>query len=441
MLAIPLNELTAAQIVSAVRAGEVTCEAVARACLDRIQAREPVVQAWEHLGPEAVLRRARELDRAGARGPLAGVPFGVKDIIDSSDMPSQYGSPVYAGHQPKGDAACIAMSRKADAVLMGKTVTTEFAYYQPGKTRNPLDPARTPGGSSSGSAAAVADAMVPLAIGTQTTGSTIKPASFCGVFGYRPTFGDLSCVGVKQSAGSLDTLGLYARSIEDIALYRDALLGVPHAPPANDGAAPRIGFCRTHLWGSLEPSTQRLFEDVAQALRAAGASVTDVAVPEVFEQMPGAHRTIAGFEFSRNYTWEIENHWDELSDTVRNWRIKDGLECSFEEYVDARSRAERARFMLDDIFDDYDVLLTSPVLGEAPVGLETTGDSRMCAIWTVTHVPAVTMPVLRGPAGMPIGVQFVARRNRDRQLFDAVRWAYPRLIDARVSASGTPTYG
>ena len=213
----PLYELTAAEIAASVSSGATTCEAVARACLERIEAREPQVLAWQYLNPDQVIAQARALDRSGRRGALAGVPFGIKDIIDTCDMPTEMGSPIYAGHRPKGDATCVALSRKAGGVLMGKTVTTEFANRHPGKTRNPFDPARTPGGSSSGSAASVADFMVPLAIGTQTTGSTIRPASYCGVFGYRPTWGDLRCVGVKEAAGSLDTLGLLARSIDDIA--------------------------------------------------------------------------------------------------------------------------------------------------------------------------------------------------------------------------------
>ncbi len=248
-----LHELGAVEIARRVASGEATCEAVVRACLSRIAEREPEVQAWHHLDPERVIRHARELDRSAKRGPLIGVPFGAKDIIDTCDMPTEYGSPIFRGHQPRSDAACIALSRKAGGILLGKTVTTEFANQYPGKTRNPADPTRTPGGSSSGSAAAVADMMVPLAIGTQTTGSTIRPASFCGAFGYRPTWGDLRCTGVKEAAGSLDTLGLIARSIEDIALYRDVLLGETPQPVMESGPVPRIGFCRTHVRSAIEP--------------------------------------------------------------------------------------------------------------------------------------------------------------------------------------------
>ena len=260
-----LNELTATEIARLVSAGEVTCEAVVRACLERIAQREPEVGAWHYLNPERVIAKARDIDKGSRRGPLIGVPFGIKDIIDSSDMPTEYGSPIYRGHQPKNDATCIALGRKAGGLLLGKTVTTEFANQYPGKTRNPFDPTRTPGGSSSGSAAAVGDCMVPLAIGTQTTGSTIRPASFCGTFGYRPTYGDLRCTGVKEASGSIDTLGLIARSVEDIALYRDVLLGIEPQPLP---AAPRVltvGFCRTHLWPVIEPHTQKLLEDAAHA--------------------------------------------------------------------------------------------------------------------------------------------------------------------------------
>ena len=423
----PLNELSAAEIVAAVTAGKQTCEAVARACLDRIAQREPQVQAWQYLNPEQVIARARALDKSGGRGPLAGVPFGVKDIIDTYDMPTEYGSPIYAGHRPASDAACVALGRKAGGVLMGKTVTTEFANRHPGKTRNPFDPERTPGGSSSGSAAAVADFMVPLAIGTQTTGSTIKPASFCGVFGYRPTHGDLRCAGVKEASGSLDTLGLYARSIEDIALYRDVLLGIEPEPIPDDAPVPRIGFCRTHLWHTVEPATQKLLADAVQRLARAGARVQDVQLPREFEHVADAHRWISSFEFSRNFAWEIENHWDKISATLRNGRLKHGLSCTFERYRDARDYAERCRQRLGTIFDQHDVLLTAPVTGEPPVGLGDTGDSSLCVIWTLMHVPVVNVPAFRGANGLPVGAQLVARRHDDRRLFAATRWIYQRL--------------
>lgn len=427
-LATPLNQLTATEIVEAITAGKTSCEAVARACLDRIAVREPEVHAWQYLNPEQVIAQARALDQSSKRGPLIGVPFGLKDIIDTCDMPTEYGSPIYKGHQPKSDAACAALGRKAGGVLMGKTVTTEFANLYPGKTRNPFDPARTPGGSSSGSAAAVGDYHVPLAIGTQTTGSTIRPASFCGAFGYRPTYGDLRCTGVKEAAGSLDTLGLIARSIEDIALYRDVLLGIEQQPiPAKSGV-PRIGFCRTHVWPVLEPYTQRLLEDAAKKLAQAGAKVKEVMLPAEFERIEDAHRWISGFEFARNFTWEIENHWEGISERLRNGRIKDGLSCSLERYVEARNSAEQCRAMFADAFGDCDVLLTAAATGEAPIGLSSTGNVSPSAIWTVVYAPSVTLPVFKGPNGLPVGAQLVAKRNEDRKLFSAARWVYRQLV-------------
>ncbi|MCX7136460.1 MAG: amidase [Proteobacteria bacterium] len=291
--AIKLNELTACEIVAAIDGGRTTCEAVVRACLEHIQLREPAVQAWQYLGREQAIGQASALDKSGMRGPLLGVPFGIKDIIDTSDMPTEYGSPIYKGNQPRNEAACVALGRKAGGVLMGKTVTTEFANRHPGKTKNPFDPARTPGGSSSGSAAAVGDCMVPLAIGTQTTGSTIRPASFCGAFGYRPTWGDLRLSGVREAAGSLDTLGLIARSVDDLALYRDVLLGVKPEPVPEHTGPLRVGFCRTHVWPQVEPYTQKLLEGAAQTLARAGMQVRDVELP-VLAQLRLRNRTPLG---------------------------------------------------------------------------------------------------------------------------------------------------
>lgn len=424
----PLNELTASEIVVAVNSGVTTCEAILRACLERIEAREAEVGAWQYLRSTAAIEEARALDKNGGHGALLGVPFGVKDIIDTCDTPSEYGSAIYAGHQPKADAACVALTRKAGGVLMGKTVTTEFANRHPGKTRNPLDPARTSGGSSSGSAAAVADQMIPIAIGTQTTGSTIKPASFCGVFALKPTYGDLSCAGVKQSAGSLDTLGLFARSIEDIALFRNALLGIEPTPiTAYHGSALRIGFCRTPYWNEVEQSTQKLLEDAAGRLSQRGAHVSDVALPAEFNQVHDLQKVISAFEFSQNYTWEIEHHWDAISPTLRNGRLKAGLACDFEHYREARLAAERCRRSLETIFMAFDLLLTPAVSGEAPQGLEDTGNSSLCATWTTMHVPALTIPAFRGPSGLPVGAQLVGARDNDHNLLTFATWIFRQL--------------
>ena len=422
-----LNELTATETVAAIAAGRTTCEAVTRACLARIAERDADVRAWQYVNPEQAIAEARARDRSPQRGALHGVPFNVKDIIDTSDMPTEYGSPIYAGHRPQSDAACVALSRKAGGVLLGKAVTTEFANFHPSRTRNPLDLNRTPGGSSSGSAASVADCMVALSIGSQTSGSTVRPASFCGVFGYRPTYGDLRCAGIKEAAGSLDTLGLIARSLDDIALYRDVLLDTAPVPVPVEVGPPRIGYCRTHLWPLLEPSTQQLFDDAASTLARAGAKVSDVWLPAEFDGIPDAHRLISGFEFARNFTWEVEHHWNEISETLRNGRLTDGLTCSFERYLESRALAERCRELIRPILEDYDVLLTACATGEAPVGHNTTGNAKLALIWTTVHVPAISVPVFTGPNGMPIGAYLVGKRNGDRELFAAARWVCEAL--------------
>ena len=423
-----LNEWTASRISAATRAGEITCEAVTRACLERIGSREPAVQAWQYLDADRAIDRARALDRqAHKQGLLFGVPFGVKDIIDTRDMPTEYGSPIYAGHRPGRDAACVALMRAAGGVLLGKTVTTEFANVHPGKTRNPFDASRTPGGSSSGSAAAVSDAMAALALGTQTTGSTIRPAAFCGVVGYRPTWGDLRLSGVMEASGSLDTLGLFARSIDDIALLRDVLLGVESKPLPAEVPKPRIGFCRTPLWEHVDAATQRLLEDAASRLAQAGAAVKDAVLPSGFARIPDAHRAVSSFEFTRNFSWEINHRWDDISESLRNGRLKSGLACTFERYREAREFLAACRQSLDQFFENYDILLTPAAAGEAPVGLDSTGDARFCAIWTSTHVPAVTVPALRGPNGLPVGIQLVARRDHDRELLAFAQWVQRAL--------------
>ncbi len=420
----PLHQLTATEIVQAISAGKTTCEAVTRACLDHIADREPQVEAWIYLDPELSLRQARAADKRGSPGLLQGVPVGMKDIIDTCDMPTEYGTSIHKGHRPRIDAAVVAHTRRAGGVIMGKTVTTEFANFTPGKTRNPYDPQRTPGGSSSGSAAAVGANMVPLAVGTQTTASTIRPAAFCGCVGYRPTWGDIRCQGVMEAAGSVDTVGIIARSVEDVALYRDVLTGMPFQPLAEVVSAPRIGFARTHIWEQCEPQTREFLEKCALRLAKAGAKVTDVSLPVEFERIEDAHRWITSFEFARCRAWEIDNHWNEISERLRNNRINDGLTCTMEKYVEARAFTERCRLKMDDLFADYDVMLTPAVAGEAPLGLGATGNASFCAIWTTMHAPAITLPLFTGPQGLPVGAQLVARRNADRSLFEAARWVW-----------------
>jgi Asp-tRNA(Asn)/Glu-tRNA(Gln) amidotransferase A subunit family amidase len=422
------NELTATQIIREIEARRLTSEEVVRACLDRIADREADVGAWMHVDVERAIAAAQAFDRAGRGGPLGGIPFGVKDIIDTADLPTEWGTPIHQGRRAGRDAACVALSRKAGGILLGKTVTTEFANLHVGKTRNPRDLTRTPGGSSSGSAAAVADLMVPLAIGTQTTGSTVRPSSFCGIFGYRPTYGEHRLHGVMEASGSLDTLGICARSVEDAALYRDVLLGIPPQPVVASAAPPRIGFCRTHVWDQVHPSTQKLTEEAVGHLARQGARINEVELPPEFEGLTEAHRWISSFEFVRALTYEIESHWERISNTLRGGRIADGLNCTFERYVKMLTLAERSRAAMAPVWEEHDILLTAAAVGEAPVGWDAFVGADLYKMWTVLHVPALTLPVFKGPNGMPVGLQLFAGRRCDRQLFAHALWVYSRLI-------------
>ena len=418
------EHLTASEAAARLEAGSLSAETLVRDCLDRAEARA-AVKAWVWLDPELALAQARAIDHAGRPGVLKGVPVGVKDVIDTYDMPTQHGSPIYHGNRPFADAACVALTRAAGGVILGKTVTTEFANRHPRETVHPLNPAYTPGGSSSGSAAAVADFQVPVAFGTQTGGSTIRPAAFCGVVGYKPTFGEFSRVGIKMQCHNLDTLGIICRSLDDLVLMRAALQVQPRRPVNRAAGAPRIGFCRTPSWDHASPDTQALLERTAARLSAAGAIVKDVApVPADF--LEHQHRVFA-FEAARNYAYEYEAHGDKLSAALRDGLLKPGRELPLSQYVEAIETAEAVRICLDDVFGEFDVLLTPSAVGEAPEGLDSTGDARFNAIWTLAWTPCVTLPASTGQKGLPLGVQLVGQRFRDEALLDAAAWVEARL--------------
>jgi Asp-tRNA(Asn)/Glu-tRNA(Gln) amidotransferase A subunit family amidase len=422
-----LNELSASEIARRVAAREITAEAVVGDCLARIAAREPLLHAFAHVDPELALRQARGLDRGPVRGVLHGVPIGIKDVIDTADQPTQMGSPIYAGHRPACDAACVALLRAAGAVILGKTVTAEFAGMTAGPTVNPHNPAHTPGGSSSGSAAAVADVMLPAALGTQTGGSVLRPSAYCGVVGYKPTFGAFNRAGLKFAAESLDTIGLMARSIDDIELITSVLLGRVPGAPVPLGAAPRIGLCRTPLWDTVQPETKHAVEDAAARLAQAGAALHDVALPEDFAGLRAAAReTINNYERSKCMAAEWASHRDLISAKLGRC-IELGMEMPYEEYLAAMALGESCRARLAEVFEGCDILLAPCVRGEAPLGLDSTGDPGFQAIWTILHVPTLTLPTHRGPSGLPVGIQLIARRHDDQRLFACARWVWERL--------------
>jgi amidase len=418
------ERLTASDAAARLEAGSLTAETLVHDCLERAAARA-AVKAWVWLDPELALAQARAADHAGRPGVLKGVPVGVKDVIDTYDMPTQHGSPIYRGHRPFADAACVALTRAAGGVILGKTVTTEFANRHPRETVHPLNPAHTPGGSSSGSAAAVADFQVPVGFGTQTGGSTIRPAAFCGVVGYKPTFGEFSRVGIKMQCHNLDTLGIICRSLDDVSLMRAALQVQPRRPVDRASGAPRIGFCRTPAWEHASADTQALLERTASRLAAAGAAVADAApVPADF--LDHQHRIFA-FEAARNYAYEYEEHGDRLSPGLRDELLTPGRQMPLSDYIAAIEAAEAFRARLDDVFGEFDMLLAPSAVGEAPVGLDSTGDARFNAIWTLAWTPCVTLPAGAGQQGLPLGIQLVGPRFRDEALFDAAAWVEARL--------------
>ena len=407
-----LHELGAAEAVALLGRGEISAEELTRACLQRIEAREPAVQAWQHLAPEQALAQARAADAAGRPGPLHGLPVGVKDLIDTRDLPTERGTSIHRGRRPAQDAACVAALRAAGAVILGKTVTTELAYFTPGKTRNPHDGARTPGGSSSGSAAAVADLMVPVALGTQTAGSVIRPASFCGVIGFKPTHGRLPMQGILPLSPELDTLGVFARKLDDLPLLLSAL-GLAILPLLLRRPL-RIGFCRTDRWDAAEPDTRAQLEELVRALGRSGAEVEELPWPAPLDGLFEAQKAIMSAGMARSLTTERARE-AELGEPIRAL-FREGDAAAASLLPKALRLAEQCRPLFDALAEPFDAVLTPAAPGEAPQQLTATGDPVHNRIWTLLHVPCISLPLLRGPHGMPVGAQLVAPRGRDAQL-------------------------
>ena len=412
------NELSVVQCVARLLQRDLTAEVLVRSCLSRIAEREPQVQAWEILAPDAI-EQARRIDEQPQRPILCGLPVGIKDLIDTADLPTTYGSPIYAGHRPKADAACVAALRAAGAVILGKTVSTEFAAYKGGKTRNPRDPTRTPGGSSSGSAAGVADRMMPAALGSQTAGSVIRPASFCGVVGWKPTFGTYDMRGIHPLAPSLDTLGFFTRKVADLPWIAAALSGAHRpAPIAELAKAPRLGLSRTDQWGKAEKSTQALLEQAAARLGRAGAEVREVEPPASLAEAQGV---IMSAEAAAALRDERQRHGDRMSEVFRSF-LSEGERCPPERLRQAREKAEQGRRELPRMFADADVLLTLGAAGEAPRGLDSTGEPAFCRAWTLLGCPCISLPVLTGPARLPVGLQLVGAPGADDRLLAVAAW-------------------
>jgi Asp-tRNA(Asn)/Glu-tRNA(Gln) amidotransferase A subunit family amidase len=437
MAATDLADLSAFEARARMEKGELRASEFIDAQIRRIAAKDSAIQAFAYFDPELARAAAKACDdyRATGRpiGALHGLSVGVKDIIDTANMPTENGTPIDAGRRPERDAALVRRLRAAGAVIMGKTVTTELAYASPGKTRNPHDPDRTPGGSSSGSAAAVAAGMVSFAVGTQTFGSVIRPASFCGVVGFKPTHGLIPRTGVRLLAAPLDTVGVFARSVIDAAMIADVLAG--HDPGDADTrlmppprlldialteppVPPDLAFVKSPVWDRAEPETQEGFRELVEAL---GKRCTEVALPEIFGEWLGAHRSLMQAGMARNLAPYYRKAKDRLSPAMRAI-IEDGLKVSAVDYLTALDWREALNNGLEQLFERYDAIVTPAAPGEAPRGLDSTGNAIFNGLWTLCGVPAITLPLLTGPNGLPVGVQVVGRRGEDARLLRTARW-------------------
>ncbi|HEY5701060.1 MAG TPA: amidase [Gammaproteobacteria bacterium] len=432
--------LSATELAAAIRGGELSSETLTLDCLARIAEREPTIGAWTHLDEDSALAQARSWDAhlisGGVPGPLHGIPVGIKDIYDTADMPTRLGSPLHANRRPNADAGVVTRLREAGAVIMGKTVTTEFALSHPGKTVNPHDPSRTPGGSSSGSAAAVADFMVPLSIGSQTVGSMIRPGSFCGIFAYKPTFGSITRCGMKLLCRRFDHVGVYARTVEDLAMIGDAtmvndagdedMLVQPNRTlseglKAREDFMPgRIAFVRSPAWSRADKDAQDVYESFCARLN---RGVADLTLPPSFDRALQDHQTILNACLASTFRREYAESPHALSDKLKV-RIEAGIPIAASDYVDAINRADARSREIDQVLNEFDAVLTPAAPGEAPADLTTTGDASFNAIWTQCGVPAVNVPRLKGVSGMPVGVQVVGPRGADARVLAVARWLW-----------------
>jgi Asp-tRNA(Asn)/Glu-tRNA(Gln) amidotransferase A subunit family amidase len=439
-----LTALSATKAAAEIARSAISSEDYTRACLDRIAALEPQVQAFAHLDPESALTQARERDewRKSGRpiGPLHGVPVGIKDIIDTSDYPTECGSPALSGRRPRNDATVVARLRSAGAVIIGKTVTTEFAYFHPGKTRNPHDPERTPGGSSSGSAAAVAAEMVPLALGSQTNGSIIRPGAFCGVFAMKPTHGLVPRTGVLPLSRTLDHVGPFARSIEDIALALDVIAGHDAEDPDTRPIAarnfrqtaaedfplpPRFAFVPTPVWNKADAETHEAFEGLVEEL---GEACFKFDLPDRYAAAWDAQRVIMATEMAHNLGVIVDKGGETISKAMRDL-IADGRKVTATQYLAAVAAAEPLRQGLNQLFEqECTAIITPAAPGAAPKGTAT-GNPAFCTLWTYVGLPAITVPLMTGEGGMPVGVQLIGPSGDDARLLRTARALVKQLSE------------
>ncbi len=421
-----LNELSATEIVRQISSRRITAQEVMNDCLARIREREGQIGALVALDEGLAMERARESDILGNKGMLRGVPFVIKDIIDTIDFPTEWGSAIYMGNRPPRNASCVELFLKEGAIPVGKSVTTEFACFHPGKTVNPHNPLHTPGGSSSGTAAAVADRMVPLGFGSQTAASVVRPAAYCGVFAYKASHGMIDLDGVMGLARSLDSLGVFAKSVSDLRLSRSALCRTTAHRDGNLGAAPRIALFRGPHWSECSIQVRDACTRALHQLAGNGAEVVETEYPEIFLDLTAAHETVMAFEIATSRSYEFNNHRQQLSQKFKEL-VQTGLSTTFRDYriaLDLRNRAQR---QLKAIFTDLDAFLCPAAPDEAPSSLDTTGDPLFSRIWTLLQLPAVSIPFGEGENGLPVAVQLVGRKCGDDRLLAAADWVAAAL--------------
>jgi len=438
-----LCELGAGAAAAAIAGGDLSSQALVTAALARIGEREPQLQAWAFLDRDRALAQAQAADEQRREGKgvgqLHGVPVGIKDIIDTADMPTENGSAIFKGRQPRQDAAAVAALRAAGAVILGKTVTTELATLTPAPTRNPRNLEHTPGGSSSGSAAAVASGMVPVALGTQTGGSVIRPAAFCGVYGFKPTFGLIARPGVLSQAPSLDTVGAFGRSLEDVALVVDAIQGYDERDPASIAASrpnllarakedwplpPMFTFVKTHAWGEADAVTREAFGELVEHL---GDKVEEISIDFSSERGTAAAKTVQNVELAHHYGPLLDKAPDLISKRLAN-QIEEGRRVTGTDYFAALEARHELYATVEGLIMQHGQILTPAALGPAPKGLESTGSPVFCAFWTYLGVPAVTLPLLEAD-GLPMGVQLIGARRDDGRLLRSARWLVQHLAE------------
>lgn len=443
------HSLSATEAAEHINAGRLSSVQLVQSCLDRIAETDGDINAWAYLDPDHAMEQAASLDRrrrAGyATGPLHGLPVGLKDICDTRDMPTQRGTPIFEGRQTDDDARIVEMLREAGAVIMGKTVTTELAFVHANETRNPHNVDRTPGGSSSGSAAAVAAGHVPLAIGTQTNGSVIRPASFCGTFGFKPTRGMIPRTGVLQTSRSLDQIGTFARSLDDVALLCDAISGYDqrdcqsfqNARPATlIGARAEVPVEPALAWFDL-PFYDRLTEEAAAGLEdvmeAFGSRVSRLEPANQLGELVAVQARIHEYEIAQHQAVVFNEHWDQISPTLKPV-VERARQISQAEYEDALAVKASAERFFEEFFHDYDAILAPAAAGEAPEFGTSTGDPIFCTLWTLAGLPCVTLPLLIGETGLPIGVQLIGPAHRDDRLLRTARWCQTYLTAEAAAA-------